>query len=353
MGLARKLTLKTDAVPSLTLPTRICENDPREVTVTGALSRSTNRRKRTSFTKENVALLRVTFETDPYPGISLRESLSQNTGIPESRIQVWFQNRRARTMKYKGAKAAWQFDSGFHSPGGFTPVQDTVSQHHTMGTGAGATQPGLAPLSTSPYLPPAYPIQLKEELDDLFYGCCPPAYTGVEETGHYNSLFEPKQARVLGYSASPPLNSPRHQMIPGTWPQAGDQMSPVQSMWSPFPLEVRKCSAGSSQAFLYHSSAEQQPLYSNPQEAYGGPITQTQAPATPDSGYWEVGQEITPTMEGQGSQLYGSWSTDMSTPEYPELPVLSLQDILSELDEECWDGNGLNSYPNEDDLVNC
>uniref|UniRef100_A0A673W0B4 Mix-type homeobox gene 1 n=1 Tax=Salmo trutta TaxID=8032 RepID=A0A673W0B4_SALTR len=291
----------------------------------GALSRSTNRRKRTSFTKEHVALLRVTFETDPYPGISLRESLSQKTGLPESRIQVWFQNRRARTMKYKGAKAVWQSDSGFHSPGGFTPVQDTVSQHHTMGTGA--TQPGLAPLSSSPCLPPAYPIQLKEELEDFFYGHCPPPYTGVEETDHYNSLFELKEARVLGYSASPPLNSPRHQMIPGAWPQSGDQMSPVQSMWSPSPQEVRKCSAGSSQAFLYHSS-----------------ITQTQAPVTPDSGCWEV---------GQGSQLYGSWSTDMSTPEYPELPVLSLQDILRELDEECWEGDGLNSYPNEDNLVNC
>ncbi|XP_031677622.1 mix-type homeobox gene 1 [Oncorhynchus kisutch] len=326
-------------------------DDPRQVAVTGALSRSTNRRKRTSFTKEHVALLRVTFETDPYPGISLRESLSQNTGLPESRIQVWFQNRRARTMKYKGAKAVWQSDSGFHSPGGFTPVQDTVSQHRTMGTGA--TQPDLAPLSTSPCLSPAYPIQLKEELDDFFYGCCPSPYTGVEETGHYNSLFELKQARVLGYSASPPLDSPRHQMVPGAWPQAGDQMSPVQSTWSPFPLEVRKCSAGSSQAFLYHSSAEQQPLYSNPQEAYGGPITQTQAPVTPDSGCWEVGQENTPTMKGQGSQLYGSWSMDMSTPEYPELPVLSLQDILRELDEGCWEGNSLNSYPNEDNLVNC
>uniref|UniRef100_A0A4W5M712 Mix-type homeobox gene 1 n=1 Tax=Hucho hucho TaxID=62062 RepID=A0A4W5M712_9TELE len=331
-------------------------DDPRQVAVTGALSRSTNRRKRTSFSKEHVALLRVTFETDPYPGISLRESLSQNTGLPESRIQVWFQNRRARTMKYKGAKAVWQSDSG-----GFTPVQDTVSQHRTMGTGA--TQPGMAPLSTSPCLPPAYPIQVKEELEDFFNGHCPPPYPGVEETGHYNSLFELRQARVLGYNASPPLNSPRHQMVPGAWPQAGDQLSPVQSMWSPSPLEVRNYSAGSSQAFLYHSSAEQQPLYSNPQDAYGGPISQTQAPVTPDSGCWEVGQENTPTMEGQGSQLYGSWSTAMSTPEYPgqalhhvplpELPALSLQDILRELDEEWWEGDGLDSYPNEDKLVNC
>ena len=54
----------------------------------GASSCSTSRRKRTSFNKEHLELLRITFQTDPYPGISLRESLSQTTGLPESRIQV-------------------------------------------------------------------------------------------------------------------------------------------------------------------------------------------------------------------------------------------------------------------------
>lgn len=253
---------------------------------------------------------------------------------------MWFQNRRARTLKCKGAKKfLCQSDSGLRSPGGFTPVQDPVSQPRTKGTGA--TQHSLAPLSTPPCLPPAYPAQVKEE-DYFFYGHYLPPYPGAEETGLNNSLFGFRQARVLGYSSSTHLKSPGHQMVQGAWPQAVDQTTPVQSMWRPSPLEVRNYSSGSSNAFLYHRSAEQQPFYNNPQEAYGGPISQ--APATPDSGCWEV---------GQGSQLYGSWSTDMSTPEYPELPVLSLQDILRELDEECWEGDGLNSYPNDDNLVNC
>lgn len=31
----------------------------------------------------------MAFSVDPYPGISVREGLSQATGLPESRIQVY------------------------------------------------------------------------------------------------------------------------------------------------------------------------------------------------------------------------------------------------------------------------
>lgn len=78
--------MKGDKCPGsrLNLLSPLPSDDARPVASSGGSSR----RKRTSFSKEHVELLRTTFETDPYPGISLRESLSQATGLPESRIQV-------------------------------------------------------------------------------------------------------------------------------------------------------------------------------------------------------------------------------------------------------------------------